>query len=273
MRLLALSALLLMSGPLRAEPVPLRFAVADSWSMPMAQVVNHQATGGIMVDIMRSLASHAGQPAQFRVLSINRVQRALEQGQIDVRCYTAQSWMPTLSGDVTWSLPLLVQRDLLISTPDNASPVDPAQLHNEVVGTVLGYAYPTLQPAFDTRRLQREDARSEDQVLQKLLIGRYHYAVANQWSLDWFNRNLPQEQKLRSVAVIDEQPVGCIVRNDSNVPAQLLMRVLLRMRMSGEIDRITARYNTVTGLPPDTPRHCGSGLARESGVSCTAGGD
>jgi polar amino acid transport system substrate-binding protein len=253
MRLLALSALLMVSAITCAEPAPLRFAVADSWSMPMAQVEDHQATGGIMVDIMSSMAAHAGMPAQFRVLSITRVQRALEQGQIDVRCYTAQSWMPTLSGDVTWSLPLLVQRDLLISTPDNAAPVNLATLNDQIVGTVLGYFYPTLQPAFDSHRLDREDARSEEQVLQKLQIGRYRYAIANQWSLDWFNRNLPPDQKLRGVAVIDEQPVGCIVRNDSNVPAQRLMRVLLRMRMSGEIDRITARYNTVTGLPPDGP--------------------
>jgi polar amino acid transport system substrate-binding protein len=251
MRLLALSVLLLISGPVHADPAPLRFAVADSWSMPMAQVEDQQATGGIMLDIMRSMAAHAGLGAQFRVLSISRVQRALEQGQIDVRCYTAQSWLPTLSGDVTWSLPLLVQRDLLISTPDNATPVDLAQLNDQVVGTVLGYVYPTVQPAFDSHRLTRDDARSEQQVLQKLQIGRYHYAITNQWALDWFNRNLPPDQKLRGVAVIDEQPVGCIVRNDSNVPAQRLMRVLLRMRMSGEIERITARYNTVTGLPPD----------------------
>ncbi|MFJ3486331.1 substrate-binding periplasmic protein [Pseudomonas sp. NPDC090202] len=253
MRLPVLSALLLMSGTGHGEEAPLRFSIADAWSMPMAQIDDRQATGGIMVDIMQSMATHAGFAAELRVLSINRVQRAVEQGQIDVRCYTAQSWMPSMSGDVTWSLPLLVQRDLLISTPDNATPVDLARLDKQVIGTVLGYAYPTLQAAFDTRRLSREDARSESQVLQKLQMHRYHYAVANQWSLDWFNRNLSDDQKLRGVAVIDEQPVGCIVRNDRNIPAQKLMRVLLNMRDSGEIERITARYNTVTGLPPDRP--------------------
>ncbi|MFK3970579.1 substrate-binding periplasmic protein [Pseudomonas sp. NPDC087358] len=253
MRLLALSALLLMSGASHAEETPLRFSIADSWSMPLVQIDDHQATGGILFDIMQSMAAQAKLSAEYRVVAVKRVQRTLERGTIDVRCYAAQSWMPNLSGDYTWSLPLLIQRDLLISTPDNPAPVDPGTLDNEAIGTVLGYAYPTLQSAFDSRRLHRDDARSEVQVLQKLQIHRYRYAVGNQWSLDWFNRNLPQDQQLRGVAVIDEQPVGCIVRNDTAIPAQRLMRILLRMRMSGEIDRIMSRYNTVSGLPADRP--------------------
>jgi len=253
MRLLALSAVWLMSGPVAAEEAALRFSIADAWAMPLVQIEDHQPTGGLIFDIMQSMAAHAKLSAQYRVVPIQRVQRTLERGAIDVRCYAAQSWMPNLSGDYTWSLPLLIQRDLLISTPDNATPREPETLANETIGTVLGYVYPTLQTAFDNRTLHRDDARSEVQVLQKLQIHRYRYAVGNQWSLDWFNRNLPDEQKLRGVAVIDEQPVGCIVRNDTDIPAQRLMRILLRMRMSGEIDRIMSRYNTSSGLPADGP--------------------
>lgn len=253
MRLLALSAVMLMSGSVAAEEALLRFSIADAWAMPLVQIEDHQPTSGIIFDIMQSMAAQANLSAEYRVVPIQRVQRTLERGAIDVRCYAAQSWMPNLSGDYTWSLPLLIQRDLLISTPDNATPRVPASLTNETIGTVLGYVYPTLQNAFDNRQLRRDDARSEVQVLQKLQIHRYRYAIGNQWSLDWFNRNLPDDQKLRGVAVIDEQPVGCIVRNDTDIPAQRLMRILLRMRMSGEIDRIMSRYNTVSGLPTDRP--------------------
>jgi len=253
MRLLALSAVMLMSGNVAAEEAPLRFSIADAWAMPLVQIDDHQPTSGIIFDIMQSMAAQANLSAEYRVVPIQRVQRTLERGAIDVRCYAAQSWMPNLSGDYTWSLPLLIQRDLLISTPDNATPRVPASLTNETIGTVLGYVYPTLQNAFDNRQLRRDDARSEVQVLQKLQIHRYRYAIGNQWSLDWFNRNLPDDQKLRGVAVIDEQPVGCIVRNDTDIPAQRLMRILLRMRMSGKIDRIMSRYNTVSGLPADRP--------------------
>jgi len=251
MRLLVLSTLLLTSGTALASEPTLRFSVADAWSMPLMHIDDRQANGGILFDIMQSMAAQAGMKSEYRVLSTNRVQRTLERGAIDVRCYAAQSWMPSLSGDYTWSLPLLIQRDLLITTPENTTPVDLAALEHESIGTVLGYSYRTLQAAFDSDRLNRDDARSEVQVLQKLQIHRYRYAVGNQWSLDWFNRNLPEDKKLRSVAVLDEQPVGCIVRNDSAIPAQRLMRILLRMRMSGEIDRIMARYSTVSGMPVD----------------------
>ncbi|MFJ5300429.1 substrate-binding periplasmic protein [Pseudomonas sp. NPDC088368] len=253
MRLRVLSVVWLVSGPVVAEETPLRFSIADAWAMPLVQIEDHQPTSGLIFDIMQSMAAHAHLTAEYRVVPIQRVQRTLERGAIDVRCYAAQSWMPSLSGDYTWSLPLLIQRDLLISTPDNATPRTPDTLTNETIGTVLGYAYPTLQTAFDNHTLRRDDARSEVQVLQKLQIHRYRYAVGNQWSLDWFNRNLPDDQKLRGVAVIDEQPVGCIVRNDTDIPAQRLMRILLRMRMSGEIDRIMSRYSTSSGLPVDGP--------------------
>jgi polar amino acid transport system substrate-binding protein len=41
------------------------------------------------------------------------------------------------------------------------------------------------------------------------------------------------------------------VRNDPAVPAQLIMRTLLRMKMSGEIERIVERYNTQSGNPAE----------------------
>ncbi|MNI64242.1 hypothetical protein D3C73_1196720 [compost metagenome] len=107
---------------------------------------------------------------------------------------------------------------------------------------MLGYSYPTLQPLFDNGHLLREDARSQDQALEKLLVGRYRYAVSNQWTLDWFNQRQPLDRQLQGVAVVQEQNVGCFVRNDPNVPVQRILRTLLRMKMSGEIDDIIRLY-------------------------------
>jgi polar amino acid transport system substrate-binding protein len=242
MRLLVSVLLLVISGLGVAAEAPLRFSIADSWSMPLMMTDGEKPQDGFLFDIMRSLSRQVGRPAEYHVLARLRVQTALERGEIDVRCYAAQSWMPNQSGDYIWSLPLMTQRDLLISTPDNATPVSAEQLHNTSIGTVLGYTYPILQHLFDNHQLLREDARSQDMVLQKLHAGRYHYAVGNEWSLNWFNRTLPPEQRLRAVSVIEEQPVGCVVRNDPNVPVQRILRTLLRMKMSGEIDEIINRY-------------------------------
>ncbi|WP_397453982.1 substrate-binding periplasmic protein [Pseudomonas sp. NA-150] len=242
MRLLLSVLLLVLSFSSVAAEAPLRFSIADSWSMPLVQVDLNGPRDGFLFDIIQSLTRQVGRKAEYHVLARTRVQSALERGEIDVRCYAAQSWMPNMSGDYIWSLPLMTQRDVLISTADNARPVRVEQLHGNSIGTVLGYTYPHLQHLFDNNQLKREDARSQELVLRKLVAGRYHYAVGNEWSLNWFNRNLPPERRLRAVSVIEEQPVGCVVRNDPGVPAQWILRTLLKMKMSGEIDQIIQRY-------------------------------
>ncbi|WP_129973093.1 MULTISPECIES: ABC transporter substrate-binding protein [unclassified Pseudomonas] len=246
----AVGALLGLSLNAMASQPPLRFVVADSWAMPMVQIERGRPTQGILYDMMLSLATQIGVPAQFHVLPRARVQNAMEHGEVDVRCYAAQSWLPNLSGDYIWSIPLLFQRDLLISRQDQPLSADPAHLPRQSIGTVLGYSYPTLQPIFDADRLWREDARNQEQVLDKLLAGRYRYAVSNQWTLDWFNQRLLPGQQLQAVAVLQEQKVGCYVRNDPNVPVQRILRTLLRMKMSGEIDDIIRLYTGGSGGEP-----------------------
>ncbi|MHC8354876.1 substrate-binding periplasmic protein [Pseudomonas sp. LB3P81] len=238
---LALGALLLMSLSVAAAEAPLRFVVPDSWAMPMVQLERGRPTQGILHDMMVSLATQVGVPIEFHVLPRARVQGAMEHGEVDVRCYAAQSWLPNPE-DYLWSIPLWTQPDVLISRQQPEIAITPADLPRQTIGTVLGYSYPALQPLFDADRLIREDARNQEQVLEKLMAGRYRYAMSNQWTLDWFNQRLLPDRQLQGVAVLQEQRVGCYVRNDPKVPAQRILRTLLRMKMSGEIDDIIRLY-------------------------------
>lgn len=79
-------------------------------------------------------------------------------------------------------------------------------------------------------------------MLQKLQAGRYRHAVSNQLSLQWFNQGLPAEQRLQPLAVLEEQDLGCMVRNDPAIPAQEVLRALVRMKQSGEVERIVQRH-------------------------------
>ncbi|WP_160105107.1 substrate-binding periplasmic protein [Pseudomonas izuensis] len=239
---LALGALLLISLDGTAAQAPLRFVVPDSWAMPMVQLENGRPTQGILYDVMLSLATQIGVPAEFHVLPRGRVQSAMEQGEVDIRCYVAQSWLPNPSGDYLWSIPLFTQADLLVSRPALQTSVIAANLPPQSIGTVLGYSYPTLQPLFDANQLHRDDARNQEQVLEKLYAGRNRYAVSNQWTLDWFNQRLLPDRQLQGVAVLQEQNVGCYVRNDPKVPGQRILRTLVQMKMSGEIDDIIGLY-------------------------------
>lgn len=240
-----LGALWMITTASLAAPAPLRFSVSDSWAMPMVQLENGQPTQGIMYDVMASLANQLGQPARFQVLARARIATAMLHGDIDVRCYVTQAWLNDLPGDYAWSVPLMMQRSVLVSTSEQ--PVTLAELAPQAIGTVLNYRYTGLAALFASGRLTRDEARSEEQVLHKLLAGRFQYAVINEWTVDRFNQTLTPEHRLHKVAVVDELSLGCIVRNDPNLPVQQILRTLLRMKVSGEIDEIIQLY---TGQVP-----------------------
>lgn len=142
-------ALLLLSTGLEAAEPPLRFVIADSWAMPTIQVEGDQPTAGILYDTMNSLARHLGTHAEFHVLARARVQNAMAQGEVDIRCYAAQAWLPNLSGDYLWSVPLFEQRNLLVSASQIPAVVNLQELSRQHIGTVLSYTYTPLQPLFD----------------------------------------------------------------------------------------------------------------------------
>ena len=55
-------------------------------------------------------------------------------------------------------------------------------------------------------------------------------------------RDLPASQRLKVISLVSEQPAGCILRNDPSLPTQRILRTLVRMRVSGEIQQIIDRY-------------------------------
>lgn len=237
----AMGALLLLSTSCFAEEGPLRFAITDGWAMPMVQIERGRPTQGILPDILTSLATQMAMPAQFHVLSRARLDGAMKHGEIDVRCYVSPDWVKD-SGDYLWSSPLFFQRDLLVATASAPAAVTLSSLPEQHIGTVLGYTYPTLQPLFNRGQLHRDDARSQEQVLAKLLAGRQRYGISNQWALDWFNQRHTADRQLQEVAVLQEQQLSCYVRNDPNIPAQRILETLSNMKTSGEIDAIIQLY-------------------------------
>lgn len=244
-RLLAI--LLLWSSSGLAEQPVLRFSVAESWSMPLMRTEGDVPVDGILFDLIQALAREAGVRPQYHVMARLRLEQAMAAGDIDVRCYVASNWLNERPGEFIWSVPLIHQRDLLVGRAGDGLPGGLAQLSAQPIGTVLGYTYPTLDPMFAQRLLTREDSRNQDLALQKLQASRYRYAVSNQLSLQWFNRQQPREQRLRPLALLEEQDLGCMVRNDPAIPAQQVLRALVRLKQSGEIDRIIERYTQVQG--------------------------
>lgn len=240
-----LSLLMLYVGQLPAQELPpLRFAIADSWTMPLVRLENDQPVEGIMFDLMNSLASRVQRRPEYHVVPRLRLQAGMERGSVDVRCFVMPSWVAGQSDKFSWSVPLFQQRDWLVARSQQTSPTHLADLPSQTIGTVLGFSYPALQPQFVDGHFRREDARNQLQVLQMLQAGRFRYAVSSQLNLDWFNHRLPPDQRLQARVLLEEQQLACMVSNDPSVPVQRILRTLERMKQTGEIELAFRRYST-----------------------------
>lgn len=80
------------------------------------------------------------------------------------------------------------------------------------------------------------------------MAGRYNYAVSNQLILEWTNRNLPVGRRLKPISLVAEQPAACLIRNTPELPTGKILRTLVQMRLSGEIQQIIDHYTAPT--PP-----------------------
>jgi polar amino acid transport system substrate-binding protein len=236
-----LIALLLMCSSLAAQERPLRFAISDSWAMPMIRIEDGVATGGILFDLQQRLAEKVGRQADLLVLPRLRIAQMMTRSQLDVRCYVNPEWLKDSHHQYIWSVPFMLQRDLLVSRI-NQSPVELEELQGERIGTVLGFVYPKLEPYFVSGQLQREDARTQDQVLAKLSAGRYAYAVSSELALNWVNRQQPDDKRLYPVSELAADAVSCIVRDQPDVPSMALLRAMVQMKQDGEFEQILARY-------------------------------
>lgn len=229
-----------LSAVTSASERTIRFSINDSWAMPMARIEQGRAVEGFLVDLQQRMAAKIGRKADMLVMPGLRVEHAMASGEIDVRCYVSPNWINADHYRFIWSLPFMTQRDLLLGK--RAEQLQPEALHGERLGTVLGFTYPRLDPLFNSGQIQREDSRTQDQVLHKLSAGRYRYAISNELSLSWFNRHQPPGQKLYALSEVAADPVSCMVRDAPDVPTMALLRAMVQMKQAGEFDALLARY-------------------------------
>jgi polar amino acid transport system substrate-binding protein len=206
----------------------------------MIHIEDGQATGGIIHDLQQRVAEKVGRRAEMLVGPRLRIQQLLVRGEIDVRCYVNPAWLNESHHQYIWSVPFMVQRDLLVGR--SPQQVQVSRMQGETIGTVLGFSYPELAPWFASGQLQRDDARTQELALAKLKARRYDYAISNELTLQWFNRQQPAGDKLQPLQEVAADPVACMVRDEADVPTMPLLRALVQMRQAGEFEQILARY-------------------------------
>lgn len=178
------------SAPVSAQTV-LRVSASSSWNMPFADVMGDRLDTGILHDLYEAVAKKAGLTWIAVVLPRKRLDGAVVNGDVDLRCHFNPRW--TKTPDLYfWSKPLFAHSDVLFGHERTPAARDLSMLpRGSRVSAVLGYAYPALEPAFAAGNLVREDAVDEEKVMLKMTAGRTAYGIVNSAALDWYHRKTP----------------------------------------------------------------------------------
>lgn len=222
----------------------LRFALGETWAMPFALVDKGRLSGGILYELMLRVAHHAGAEPQFVLLPNKRVDAALAEGAVDLHCLLSPKWFPAPGPAAErWSVPLLHMDDQLLAAPGGlADGFDLSSARGQSVGVVLGYRYPMLEPLFASRQLVREEAVSQQQVLEKLARSRSDFGVANNFVAAWFNSQRPPEQRLQVVRTLEGYDTHCLLSERPRLQAQRILSAVRKVVDQGELKAILARY-------------------------------
>lgn len=231
----------MISTAVVAQDSTVRFSVSDSTTMPLIDLQSGRPTDGILYHLYLRIAEKLGRTPELLVTPRMRTQPLLTEEHVDANCYMNPAWLTDDAERYRWSVPFMTLRTALITRADTPK-VGLAQLKGERIGTVLGFQYPEAAAQFSKGYLHRDDARTENQVLEKLAAGRNRYAIATETALDWFNKDRPDCCHLQVVERLIEFPVHCIVRDEENGLADEILSALEQMGQDGEFEAIQARY-------------------------------
>ncbi|MDM4765805.1 ABC transporter substrate-binding protein [Pelomonas sp. SE-A7] len=227
----------------QAGPDELRFAVGQTWAMPFADLYEGKLRGGILYEFMQRVAVHAKAEPRYVLLPSKRVDAAMADGTVDLHCLLSPRWYVAVPPPERWSVPLLRIDDVLLVPPGRSTrPPDFSTLKNAGIGVVLGYRYPTLEEWFEGGQLHREQANSQEKVLEKLALGRTAYGVTNRYIADWFNKQRPPEQRVGIVKTVDSVQTHCLLGEKTGLPSARIHKAIREVVESGELAAILARY-------------------------------
>lgn len=243
-RALGLAAPLAPCGGAFALPATLKFAVSDSWAPPYVTRRGSEPVAGLLVAIMQAVAQAAGAQLTFVPLPSPRVDAALREGVVDLHPMISPSWYGPEGPPGRLGPPMVVLEDVLVSR-EGTGPLDLEQRRGLRVGTVLGYRYDALQAAFAAGHLVREDAPSQERMLEKLRLGRSDTAVCDRRVLQHFNRKLPPAQQLHARQRLSMAVTHACLSPKSPWPQQALLDALDQVVGSGTLRRLLAEPDAV----------------------------
>jgi polar amino acid transport system substrate-binding protein len=215
-----------------------------SWPPYLVEETNGKIHG-IMMDVMKAIASKHGFSVKITPLPEKRAIRGMAQGDIDAYS-KAKEWVQNPNAYL-WTDPVVDSTDVLIFPKDRPVHFEtPDDLDGKKIGAILGYRYPLLEPYFADGRIKRDDVKKDSLMLAKLLRGRDDAAIINKFVAYWVIRQNPE---FKDKFAFSEKPVGEAGCRFMFTPKQnwgpfieAFNKELTSMKGDGRLDAIVRKY-------------------------------
>lgn len=223
----------------------LRFnAVSSGWP-PYSFLDEKGNATGILVEALPLFLKNKKYSLEVTTFPLVRAEKGMEMGQIDVMI-RSKSWTKN-PNDYYWSDPIILNRDIILSL--KKAPVEFSTLDNlqgKKIGTIHGFKYPTLEPFFSSKKLERIDAQNTANSLKMLLHHHVDGIVISEAVAKWMIRN---DQSLKdkfhfSQNIIDQNTVEYRFRKDDKlIPIiKIINDAIARNKKDKHFDKLIETY-------------------------------
>lgn len=253
-------ALLLLAGlagsSVRAATITLR---ADPWCPFNCRPDSDRP--GFLIEVARAVFEPLGHRIDYRTMGWRRTIEAVRRGEVLGAVGAAVDDAPDLifaEEPAAFAVPALALR-----RGERLASAGPEALEGRVVGAILGYELGTpidrylARHARDPRRVQWvSGVDGAAQNLRKLLAGRIDAAYDDASVLAYTARGLGLAERIETLGLGVRQAVGIgfsPARGESRLLARQLAEGLRRLRASGELAALEARYGLAAGAPEPAP--------------------
>ncbi len=200
---------------------------------------------GILIDVMKAIASKHGFSVKITPLPEKRAIRGMAEGHMDAYS-KAKEWVADPNAYL-WTDPVVNSTDVLIFPKDRPVGFEtPKDLMGKKIGAILGYRYPLLEPYFADGRIERDDVKKDSLMLGKLLRGRDDAAVINRLVALWVIRQNPEFKGQFAFSAKPVGEAGCrfmfTAKQDWGPFIEVFNKELAAMKADGRLDAIIQNY-------------------------------
>lgn len=223
----------------------LRFnAVSSGWP-PYSFLDTKGNPAGILVDALPLFLKNHHYTLEVTTYPLVRAEKAMEEGQIDVMI-RSKNWTKN-PNDFYWSDPIILNRDIILSL--KKSPIEFNTLENlrgKRIGTIYGFKYPTLEPLFNSKKLERIDAQNTENSLKMLVHHHVDGIVISEAVAKWMIRN---DKDLKdtfhfSKNIIDQNSIEYRFRKDDRlIPIiKIINEAIAKNKIDKSFDKLIEAY-------------------------------